>query len=139
MPIEENQNVTLNYELKLNDEIIDTNMDKEPIEFVYGSGQLINGLELGIKDMKEGETKIIKVSPKDAYGEYDEELSELVDISEFEGIDLQIGMVLEAENEKKEVLRATVTDVTKEHVTVDYNHPLAGCELEFKVIIKSIS
>lgn len=138
MPIKENQNVTLNYELKLNDEIIDTNIDKDPISFVYGSGQIINGLELGIKDMNEGETKIIKVSPIDAYGEYDEKLSEIAPISEFEGIDLQIGMVLEAENEKKEVLRATVTDVTKENVTVDYNHPLAGCELEFKVIIKSI-
>lgn len=138
MSIKEKQNITLNYELKLNDEIIDTNMDKEPISFVYGSGQIISGLELGIKDMNEGETKIIKVSPKDAYGEYDEKLSETLDISEFEGIDLKIGMVLEAENDRKEPIRATVTDVTKEHVTVDYNHPLAGCELEFKVIIKSI-
>ena len=138
MSIKEKQNITLNYELKLNDEIIDTNMDKEPISFVYGSGQIISGLELGIKDMNEGETKIIKVSPKDAYGEYDEKLSETLDISEFEGIDLKIGMVLEAENDRKEPIRATVTNVTKEHVTVDYNHPLAGCELEFKVIIKSI-
>ncbi len=138
MSIKENQNVTLNYELKLNNEIIDTNMDKDPIAFVYGSGQIINGLELGIKDMKEGETKIIKVSPKDAYGEYDEKLSEIVDIADFEGIDLEIGMVLEAENDRKEPIRATVTDVTKEHVTVDYNHPLAGSELEFKVTIKSI-
>ena len=138
MSIKENQNVTLNYELKLNDEIIDSNMDKDPISFIYGSGQIINGLESGIKNMIEGETKIIKVSAEDAYGEYDEKLSEVSDINEFDGIDLEIGMVLEAENENKEILRATVTDVTKEHVTVDYNHPLAGCELEFKVLIKSI-
>jgi len=138
MSIKENQNVTLNYELKLNDEIIDSNMDKDPISFIYGSGQIINGLESGIKNMIEGETKIIKVSAEDAYGEYDEKLSEVSDINEFDGIDLEIGMVLEAENENKEILRATVTDVTKEHVTVDYNHPLAGCELEFKVVIKSI-
>ena len=138
MSIKENQNVTLNYELKLNNEIIDTNMDKDPIAFFYGSGEIISGLELGIKDMKEGETKIIKVSPKDAYGEYDEKLSEILDIADFEGIDLQIGMILEAENDRKEPIRATVTDVTKENVTVDYNHPLAGCELEFKVTIKSI-
>lgn len=138
MSIKENQNVTLNYELKLNDEIIDSNMDKDPISFIYGSGQIINGLESGIKNMIEGETKIIKVSAEDAYGEYDVKLSEVSDINEFDGIDLEIGMVLEAENENKEILRATVTDVTKEHVTVDYNHPLAGCELEFKVVIKSI-
>ena len=84
MPITENQNVTLNYELKLNDEIIDTNMDKEPIAFVYGSGQIINGLKLGIKDMNEGETKIIKVSPKDAYGELDDENTQTVPKKELE-------------------------------------------------------
>ncbi len=139
MAIEENQNVVMNYELKMNEEILESNLDKDPIEFVYGSGQIIEGLELGIKDMNVGETKIINVIPSQGYGEYDEELAEVVAISEFEGIDLQIGMVLEAENEQKETLRATVTEVTKENVTVDYNHPLAGCALEFKVIIKSIS
>lgn len=138
MQILDNQTVVLNYELKINDEIIDTNLDSEPIEFTYGTGQIIEGLELGIKNMKEGETKVIKVPANKAYGEYDEKLSEIIDIKDFEGIDLQIGMVLEAENDKNEPIKATVTEVTKESVTVDYNHPLAGCDLEFKVIIKSI-
>ena len=138
MAIKKNQVIKLNYELKINGEIVDNNIGADPIEFVYGAGDLIPGLEARIVDMKEGETREIKVPAAEAYGEYNEELSEIAPISEFDGIDLQIGMVLEAENEKKEVLRATVTDVTKEDVTVDYNHPLAGCELEFKVIIKSI-
>lgn len=138
MQILDNQTVVLNYELKINDEIIDTNLDSEPIEFTYGTGQIIEGLELGIKNMKEGETKVIKVPANQAYGEYNEKLSEIIDIKDFEGIDLQIGMVLEAENDKNEPIKATVTEVTKESVTVDYNHPLAGCDLEFKVIIKSI-
>ncbi len=139
MPIQENQNVSLHYELKINDETVDTNFDKEAISFIYGSGQIIEGLELGIKQMKEGETKTIKVPSEKAYGQYDESLSQIIDIKEFDGIDLQIGMVLEADNSHDEVVKATVTDVTKEHVTVDYNHPLAGADLEFKVLIKSIS
>ena len=138
MAIKEKQNVILNYELKINDEIVDTNIDKEPIQFIYGSGQIIQGLEDGIKQMNQGEIKVIKVPASEAYGPYDEELSEEVDIKEFEGIDLQIGMILEAENDKKEVIKATVTEVTNDKVTVDYNHPLAGCDLEFKVIIQSI-
>lgn len=138
MAIKEKQNVILNYELKINDEIVDTNFDKEPIEFVYGEGQLIEGLESGIKDMNEGDSKILKIPASQAYGEYDEKLSEIIDIKDFEGIDLQIGMVLEAENSNDELIKATVTDVTKENVTVDYNHPLAGCDLEFRVEIKSI-
>jgi len=138
MSITKNQNVEMNYELRINEELIESNLETDPIKFVYGTGQIIPGLEAGIADMKEGETKLVKVPSSDAYGEYDEELSEVLPISDFEEIELEIGMVLEGEGENQEPIRATVTEVTNEDVTVDYNHPLAGCDLEFTVIIKSI-
>lgn len=138
MAIKNNQTVEMYYELKVQDEIVDSNMNKEAITFNYGSGQIITGLESRINDMNEGETRVILVPALEAYGEYDETLTQIVAIEEFEGIDLEIGMTLEGEGEDNEVLRATVIDVTKEDVTVDYNHPLAGCDLEFKVLIKSI-
>lgn len=138
MAIKKDQMVTLNYELKINDEILDTNLDGDPINFKFGSGELIPGLESRISEMNEGETKDIKVPADEAYGQYNEELSETLDISNFEGIDLHIGMVLEADGEDGEQFRATVTEVTKEDVTVDYNHPLAGSDLEFTVVIKKI-
>jgi len=138
MAIEKNQTVTLNYELKVGDDIIDTNLDSDPIEFVYGSGTLIPGLESRIKDMNEDEMKRVEVPADEAYGQYDEKLSETLPISEFEGIDLSIGLVLEADGEDGKILRATVTEVTKETVTVDYNHPLSGLDLKFLVKIKTI-
>lgn len=138
MAIENNQMVEMFYELKIENEIVDSNMQKEPICFAYGLGQIISGLESRIVDMNEGETRTIKVPANEAYGEYDETLTQIAPIKDFEGINLEIGMTLEGEDENNEILRATVIDVTKEDVTVDYNHPLAGCELEFKVIIKSI-
>ena len=49
-----------------------------------------------------------------------------------------IGLVLEGENEDGELFKATVSDVTKDEVTMDYNHPLAGSDLNFKVIINKI-
>lgn len=138
MAIEKNQKVTMHYELRISEDLVESNMDKDPINFEYGQGQIIPGLEAGIAQMNEGETKVINVSAKEAYGEYDEELSQIVPIGEFEGINLEIGMVLEAVNEKEEVLKATVTEVTNDDVTVDYNHPLAGCDLEFTVLVKKI-
>lgn len=138
MAIKINQMVEMFYELKIENEIIDSNLEKEPISFSYGSGQIISGLESRIIDMNEGETRTIKVPANEAYGEYDETLTQIAPIEDFEGIELEIGMTLEGEGEDNEILRATVIDVTREDVTVDYNHPLAGCELEFKVIIKSI-
>lgn len=138
MAIKNNQIVEMFYELKVQDEVVDSNLDKEPIKFNYGSGKIIEGLESRIIEMNEGDTKDILVPAVEAYGEYDETLTQIVPIDDFEGIDLEIGMTLEGEGEDNEVLRATVIDVTKEDVTVDYNHPLAGCDLNFKVTIKSI-
>jgi FKBP-type peptidyl-prolyl cis-trans isomerase SlyD len=138
MAIKDNQIITLNYELKINNEIVDSNLDSDPIEFTYGIGQLISGMESRIADMNEGETKQINVPSDEAYGKYDENLSEILPISSFEGIALEIGMVLEADGQNNEIIKATVTEVTKEDVTVDYNHPLAGCDLDFTVLIQTI-
>eukprot|EP01029_Cantina_marsupialis_P009752 TRINITY_DN22570_c0_g1_i4.p2 TRINITY_DN22570_c0_g1~~TRINITY_DN22570_c0_g1_i4.p2 ORF type:complete len:148 (+),score=34.02 TRINITY_DN22570_c0_g1_i4:27-446(+) len=138
MSIKKNQIVVMNYEAKINDEVIDSNLDDKPIEFVYGLGQIVPGLESKIEDFEIGKLYNVKVPAIDAYGEYDESLTQTLPINDFEGIDLEIGLVLEGEEENKEVVKATVIDVTKENVTLDYNHPLAGCEIDFKVIIKAI-
>jgi len=138
MAIKNNQVVTMQYELKVNDNLIESNLDGSPIEFTFGKGELLDGLEDRIVSMNEGETKDIKVPALEAYGEYDKTLVEIVPIGDFEGIDLEIGLVLEADGDNGEVFKATVIDVTKEEVTVDYNHPFAGQDLDFKVVIKSI-
>jgi FKBP-type peptidyl-prolyl cis-trans isomerase SlyD len=139
MAIRKNQVIKLNYELKINDEIIDNNIGADPIEFVYGSGDLIPGLESRIADMNVGDTKKVKVPAAEAYGEYNEELTEVAPKEAFEGINLQIGLVLEADTESGEVIKATVTEVTNDEVTVDYNHPLAGSDLDFTVTVKDIA
>ncbi|MCB9096119.1 FKBP-type peptidyl-prolyl cis-trans isomerase [Arcobacter aquimarinus] len=138
MAIKNNQVISMQYELKVNGNLIESNLDGDSIEFVFGSGDIVPGLEARIIDMNEGESKDIKVPAIEAYGNYDENLSEIVPIEEFEGIDLQIGMILEGENENGELFKATVSDVTKENVTVDYNHPLAGNDLDFKIVINKI-
>ncbi len=139
MAIKKNQVIKLNYELKINGDIVDNNIGADPIEFVYGAGDLIPGLESRIVDMNVGDTKEIKVPAAEAYGLYDENLSEVVPKEAFEGIDLQIGLILEADTESGEVVKATVTEVTDKEVTVDYNHPLAGSDLDFTVTVQAIA
>lgn len=139
MAIKKNQIVRMNFEIRINDDILESNLDADPIEFTFGKGELLEGLELRISKMSEGETKELTVPAIEAYGEYDEKLTETLPIEDFEGIDLEIGMVLEADGDNGEVYKATVTDVTKEDVTVDYNHPLAGQDLDFTVKIQKIA
>ncbi|UTJ07862.1 FKBP-type peptidyl-prolyl cis-trans isomerase [Arcobacter roscoffensis] len=138
MAIKKDQLVTMTFELKVDDRIIESNMGEKPMTFAFGSGQLLAGFEELIEDINEGETRTVTVKSDKAYGPYDETLNEKVPAGEFEGIDLQIGMILEGEAQDGSVLKATVTDVTKDEVTVDYNHPLAGKDLTFKVFIEKI-
>lgn len=138
MAIEKNQVVKLQYELKVNDNLIESNLDADPIEFVFGKGELLEGLEERIASMNVGETKELTVPAIEAYGEYDKTLTEVIPASDFEGIDLEIGLVLEADDENGNTFKATVIEVDKENVTVDYNHPMAGADLDFKVVIKQI-
>ncbi|WP_421716437.1 FKBP-type peptidyl-prolyl cis-trans isomerase [Arcobacter arenosus] len=138
MAIEKNQVVKLQYELKVNDNLIESNLDADPIEFVFGKGELLEGLEERIASMNEGETRELTVPAIEAYGEYDKSLTEVIPASDFEGIDLEIGLVLEADDEDGNTFKATVIEVDKENVTVDYNHPMAGADLDFKVVINKI-
>lgn len=138
MPIEKDQIVSMHYELSVDGNFIESNLEASPIEFTFGNGELVPGLESRIIDMKEGETREINVPADEAYGEYNDELTETLPATDFEGLELEIGLVLEAEGENGEVFKATVIEVTDETVTVDYNHPFAGQDLEFKVVLKSI-
>lgn len=138
MAIEKNQVVKLQYELKVNDNLIESNLDADPIEFVFGKGELLEGLEERIASMNEGETRELTVPAIEAYGEYDKTLTEVIPASDFKGIDLEIGLVLEADDEDGNTFKATVIEVDKENVTVDYNHPMAGADLDFKVVINKI-
>ena len=52
----------------------DSNVGKEPLEFILGSGMMIPGFEKAVQDMSVGESKTVRLSPEEAYGEYQEEL-----------------------------------------------------------------
>ena len=138
MAINNNQLISMQYELMIDGNLIETNFDADPIEFTFGKGEVVPGLETRIKDMNEGETRSVNVPALEAYGQYKDELIEKFSISEFDGIDLQIGLVLEGEDENGNLFKATVSEVTKDEVTMDYNHPLSGKDLDFKVIIHKI-
>ncbi len=136
---EENSVVGLIYELTEagKTEVIDSNKEGIPLEFVMGKGQLIPGLEKQIVGMEAGEEATITVPAAQAYGERDDSAVQELPKEQFEGIDLQKGMQLYGQGQQGETIQVTVVDFNDETVTVDFNHPLAGKDLEFKVKIAS--
>jgi FKBP-type peptidyl-prolyl cis-trans isomerase SlyD len=139
MSIQINQTVKILFEVKIDGVIVDGSRSNKPFEFSYGVGQVISGLEKRIKDMKAGEATEFIVPAAEAYGEYDPEGIQTLPIEQFEGIeDLKVGMQIQAQDADDQPIQFIVKEIKDTEVTVDFNHPLAGKDLEYKVKIDSL-
>jgi len=138
MAIEANQIVSIEYEVKDGDKVVDSNVGGAPLVFMFGKGQIIPGLENGIVDMAIGEKGDILVQPADAYGEYNADATQEVPADQFAGIDLELGMTLYGQGEDGGTVQVTVKEIGGETITIDFNHPLAGKELMFTVTVNNI-
>ena len=110
-----------------------------PLEFTIGEKTLIPAFENAVVGMEEGDTKTVSVPPEDAFGERREELVRTIDKDQLPShIDPQIGKVLEIHAEEGENVRAQITDVTEDRLTIDANHPLAGKKVTFEIELVEI-
>ena len=138
MAIIANQIVSIEYEVKDGDKVVDSNIGGTPLVFMFGKGQIIPGLENGIVDMSVGEKAEIMVSAEDAYGEYNADAKQEVPKDQFAGIDLEIGMTLYGQGEDGGTVQVIVKEIGEENIIIDFNHPLAGKALVFNVGINNI-
>lgn len=138
--ISEGSTVKLNYVGVLQDgSLFDTSYDKKPIEFVVGSGQVIDGFEKEIIGMSKGGEKTFTVLSEDAYGVYDPNK-----VGDYPRKDIPSGMVVEVGNtifieaEGGGVAIATVLDMDQDNLYLDLNHPLVGKDLTYEIVILSV-
>jgi FKBP-type peptidyl-prolyl cis-trans isomerase SlyD len=131
--------ISMDYELKVGDTVIDFSEDGDPIIFLQGHGNIIPGLEKAIQGMKVGEGKTVLVKAAEGYGEFDPENFTEVPKAEFPAeIPLEIGTEIGVNDEDGEELTAYIEEVDADKITLNFNHPLAGKDLEFKVKIVDI-
>ncbi len=120
-------------------EVFDTSKNREPIEFVVGSGQLIKGFDTAVVGMKKGEKKDIKLEPSEAYGDRDEKRIQKVprDMLPKEQ-EPKEGMMLTITTPQGQMIPAKITKVDEKEVSLDMNHPLAGKNLNFEIEVVDI-
>jgi FKBP-type peptidyl-prolyl cis-trans isomerase SlyD len=138
MAISNNQVVSMEYEVKVEGNVVDSNVNKEPLEFTFGTGQIIPGLESRIADMSEGEEASIVVPANEAYGEYNEEAIQKLPKEQFDGIELSAGLQLQGQGPDGNPIQVVVKEILDNEVVIDFNHPLAGKELNFNINILSV-
>jgi FKBP-type peptidyl-prolyl cis-trans isomerase SlyD len=139
MAANENQVVSMFYELRdAQGAILDSNMDSTPLSFIMGKNQIIPGLEREIAAMSQGESKKVNIKAAEAYGDYNAEAIQVLPIEQFAGLELAEGMTLYGQGEDGNTVQVVVKEFNDQNVTIDFNHPLAGKDLDFVVEIAEI-
>jgi FKBP-type peptidyl-prolyl cis-trans isomerase SlyD len=137
----ENCVVGIEYEVKEagTTDVVDSNKGSgEPLAFIMGKGHIIPGLENALCGMSTNENGDILVPATEAYGEYNSEAVQTLPIEQFEGVELKEGLTLYGQSEDGQTTQVTVKSFTESEVSIDFNHPLAGKDLMFSVVVLSV-
>ena len=138
--VENGNTVSVHYRGTLNDgtEFDSSHSRNETLTFEVGSGQMIPGFDTAVVGMTAGETKNITLTPVEAYGDTNPEA--IVDVSkdnfpdDFEYIE---GAMIQGFGPNGPVV-GTINEVKEATVSVDFNHPMAGKDLNFEIELVEI-
>ena len=136
-----NCKVELHFSLKLADtgELVDSTFEEKPAELVIGDGNLPAAFEAVIHGMRAGERKIERIEPKDGFGQHNPSNVQRIPKDQFDpSVEISEGLVVSFQDKAKSELPGVVSTIGDTMVTVDFNHPLAGRDLEFEVEILSV-
>ncbi len=126
--------VTFHYTLRdPSGAVIDTSAGGEPITYLEGAGQIIDGLDTRLRGAVAGARLSVAVPANEAYGARDPAQVQRVNRSALPvGGALQVGDKFQA-GEDRFAPVVTVVAIEGDQVTLDANHPLAGVDLTFDV------
>lgn len=109
------------------------------IGFTVGAGDMIPGFEAEIDGMRVGEKKSFTLNSDQAYGPYQSEGVQEINKSYFPNdFDFKTGLTVEGQVGNSPV-RGVITNLQEDTITVDFNHPLAGKDLNFEVELVTVS
>ena len=135
MAIEPNKVVTMNFTLTDDHgNVLDTTDTDGPFSFITGGNMVLPKLEKTVTGMLIGTKKSLKLNAADGYGNYNEDAIQVVGKENFpEDFVLEVGMEYMASNPDGVQMPFTITKVDGEEITIDFNHPLAGKNLNFDI------
>lgn len=131
--------VSLTYILQIDGKEIERAESDDPLEYLHGTGSIVPGLETLLEGKRIGDKLHTTLPPEQAYGEYDAD-----DVEEIErgtlssDIDLEKGLEVEVEDEEGNWYVATITNLTDDTITLDFNPPLAGQTLTYDVTVLAL-
>ncbi|MFQ3213312.1 MAG: peptidylprolyl isomerase [Marivirga sp.] len=133
--------VKVHYTGKLTDgTVFDSSLEREPIEFELGAGQMIAGFDKAVDGMAIGDKKVAEIPSTEAYGEKRDDMMVPVPNDKVpEDIKPEVGMQLSMQQPDGQALPVIIAEINEENIILDANHPLAGKDLNFEIELVSIN
>ena len=143
MKVENQKVVTLQYDLYVDgengqEEVMEKATADAPLVYCHGEGMMLPAFERAMEGLAEGEAFDFRIPCEEAYGEYDTDGVLQLDKKmfyngdgEFDSERVYVGAIVPMNTADGQVINAQIAEITKEHVTIDLNHPLAGENLHF--------
>ena len=110
-----------------------------PLLVVFGMDRLIPGIYDALHGMKETEEKDIHLTSQQAFGDRKKDLVKIMSSTEFakHQVKPEAGLVIHVDTDTGR-LYGTVKSVTGGRVMVDFNHPIAGQEVDYHLNLLKI-
>lgn len=133
--------ICLHFELSLpNGEIIDSNFSAAPATFRVGDGNLLPGFEQALFGLRAGDEHTALINTEDAFGPWNEDNWQKFPRYRFPAdLAMEEGLVINFADSAGNDQAGVITKFDASHVTVDFNHPLAGRDIHFRVKILSVT
>ncbi len=139
MPVKNGDTIRVHYTGTLQDGMeFDSSRGRDPLEFVMGTGMLIEGFEKALLGKEPGDAVHVEIPAAEAYGDVDESLLFEVPLSEVpDHISPEKGMQLSLSSPEGD-MEVTISHMDENVLVLDANHPLAGKDLIFDIEILSV-
>lgn len=143
MIVENEKVVTATYEMFVDgengqEELMERATKDHPLVYCHGIGMMLPKFEEALAGKQKGDKFDFRIDHTDAYGEYDEE--GVLDLDkkmffngdgEFDSERVYVGAIVPMNTVDGQVVNAQILEISKDKVTIDLNHPLAGENLHF--------
>lgn len=141
--ITDGSTVSLHFEVSLpNGTVIDSTFGRDkPVTLTIGDESLLAGFEQVLINLKAGDTRTAHLPPDQAFGDWNGENVQSFPHAKFSLSEPNpvVGMMMEFADKGRNTLAGVISEVTEDEVKVDFNHPLAGQDVLFKVKIFKVT
>lgn len=142
MKIADEKVVSVNYHLTASknngpEELVEQTTPDRPFVFLFGMGQLLPDFERALDGKEKGDKFDFRIKAENGYGKVEQDYvvkvnkeAFIVD-GKFDDERIKLGEDIAMHDQDGNQLIGKVMEIGIEHVTMDFNHPLAGHDLHF--------